>query len=215
MRCQYQRTFDVAPPLAGARQQIEPATVDDHRWTLAHQQACKELCVAVRLAQPGTEYQGVGRARLERMARAHRVDVGAIVVLGQPDRDQLRHAPGKDVLQRGGHGQRYKACAGARGGSPGQQRRAGVIERTADAHKGPESALVAVGIALGDERGTGSRVDRRQCLSGHVPVSASIRRKRSMRSRILRSRSSSRSSMSTGNTYKPPSVRTPNAIATA
>ncbi len=48
-----------------------------------------------------------------------------------------------------------------------------------------------------------------------APPASAAERRRSMRARMRRSRSSSRSSMSGGNRYRPPAVRTPKAMATA
>ena len=78
---------------------------------------------------------------------------------------------------------------------------------------------------VGAARGGGTAIattEPDRTLAGHQALDGSASRaawvaawRRSRRARIVRSRSSIRSSMSSGKTYRPPAVRTPKAIATA
>jgi len=102
---------------------------------------------------------------------------------GSPSVTSSGTRPAKMWLQRDRHCQRHEACAGARGGSPGEQRRAGVIHRAADADEGPEGALVAVRVAFWVRAGAqeGASIGGSSCPVMNL-LQRSIRRKRSMRS---------------------------------
>ena len=167
------------------------------------------------------------------------------VVLGQGHRRRLDDLRREQRLERLGNGERDEPGAGPTRGPADEQRRARVVERAGDRRGpcrtcpcGRAAAAPAAAPRRPGRPSSGRRMRRRprpsacascrpkpsgRSLSHRRPARPPPRpglrrdsaRSRSIRARMRRSRSSSRSSMSSGKTYRPPAVRIPNAIATA
>ena len=152
-------------------------------------------------ARPAARHVEQGRARVVQRARDHeqspeRALVAADRSLGQERRRQVVIEADR-ALRPGSLGLATATAAVA-------VARRGCVA-TAEAHRTPlrhDRPPRRLGRGASDARAA-------------APPASAASRRRSIRARIRRSRSSSRASMSSGKTYRPPAVRTPNAIATA
>ena len=149
-------------------------------------------------APPGRAADEQGRAGVvERAGDDEQLPERALVAAGRPLRDEGRRRC-----------RRRASCApvgngAARIGRPARSPRS-VASAEADRPRSGTRRPSGVDRLLGASE-----------ASAPAPPATAVARRRSIRARMRRSRSSSRSSMSGGKTYRPPAVRTPNAMATA
>ncbi len=154
--------------------------------------------------------------RLERLGDGERHQAGAGSTGGPADEQR-----GAGVVERAGDDEQLaeRALVAARralraAARDDDRRRRASSPRPGTAHCHRTSApgrRVAAPNPTGPRSGTGLGV----AVGARGAARRLAARSRSIRARIRRSRSSRRSSMSSGKTYRPPAVRTPNAIATA